>query len=195
MLAVRRREDDGIDLRIGEDLVETVAKRDALPGAERLGLGARPGMPGGEAEGAALPLHGADQGLSPSPDSNNRRPHHAVSLRNAGRFLQCRRSPEGGKPRSGPPRLSPVHDIGPVAAVESGLPPAICEAGQEGQRENQRQKERAAERTNRRFADDRSAVAVAHTQPRTVVDRLYRTCPRRGGQSPPSAVGAAALSV
>src|SRR5438874_1893939 len=73
MLTVRRREDDGIDLRIGEDLVETVAKRDALPGAERLGLGARPGMPGGEAEGAALPLHGADQGLSPPPDSNNRR--------------------------------------------------------------------------------------------------------------------------
>src|SRR6267378_643471 len=143
MLTVRRREDDGIDLRIGEDLVETVAKRDALPGAERLGLGARSGMPGGEAEGAALPLHGADQGLSPPPDSNNRRPHHAVSLRNAGRFLQCRRSPEGGKPRSGPPRLSPVHDIGPVAAVESGLPPAICEAGQEGQRENRRQQERA----------------------------------------------------
>src|SRR5436190_21399987 len=55
MLTVRRREDDGIDLRIGEDLVETVAKRNALPGAERLGLGARPGMPGGEAEAPLCP--------------------------------------------------------------------------------------------------------------------------------------------
>ena len=77
MLAVRGREHHRVDRRVGEDLVEAVPERDAVLGAERLGVGARAVVPGGEAQRRALALHPANQRAPPPPDPDNRRPNHA----------------------------------------------------------------------------------------------------------------------
>jgi hypothetical protein len=79
MLAVRRREHDRVDRRVGEDLVETVLQRDAVLGTERLGLGPSAGLAGGEAEGCAFALHRADQCAAQPADPDNRRTDHRVS--------------------------------------------------------------------------------------------------------------------
>ena len=77
VLAVRRREHDRVDLRIGEDLVETVGELQAVLGAERLGIGAGAVVSGGEAEFVALALHRADQRSAPPSYSDHRRTDHA----------------------------------------------------------------------------------------------------------------------
>src|SRR5439155_6848062 len=67
-----------IDRRIGEDRIEAVGELDAVLGADRLGMGARAVMPGGEADRAALALHRADQRAAPPPDPDDRRTNHGL---------------------------------------------------------------------------------------------------------------------
>ena len=50
VLAVRRREDDGVDRRVGEDRIEIVLERNAVLGAEGLRRGAGAGVAGSEAD-------------------------------------------------------------------------------------------------------------------------------------------------
>src|SRR5579884_1151786 len=76
--AVRRRKDDGVDRRIGENRVEIVRERNAALGAERLGGGAGAGMAGGEADQRALALHRIDERPTPPADADDRGPDHFV---------------------------------------------------------------------------------------------------------------------
>ncbi len=66
VLAVRGRQHDRVDARIGENVVVAGGERDSLLGAERLGArgGARVGAR--ELDGVALALHGGDQRAAPA---------------------------------------------------------------------------------------------------------------------------------
>jgi hypothetical protein len=57
MLAVGRREHDGIDIGIGKDRLEIVDQTDAFGSAEILRLGARAGMADNKANVVGVVLH------------------------------------------------------------------------------------------------------------------------------------------
>ena len=74
---MRRREDDRVDCRVGEDFVETVGELQPVLGAERLGIAAGAVVPGRETEFVALALHRADEGSPPPSYADHRRTDHA----------------------------------------------------------------------------------------------------------------------
>ena len=76
VLAVRRRVNDGVDLGIGENLVEIVAIADAVLGAKRRGRGAGAAVAGGKAKFRALAVDRADQSAAPAAEPDDRGADH-----------------------------------------------------------------------------------------------------------------------
>src|SRR5205807_238671 len=79
--AMRRREDNRVDRRVGEDVVDAVPVRDAVLRTEGFGMGAGGVVSGVKEDGPALALPRAAKHAPPPPDPDNRRPNHPPLLR------------------------------------------------------------------------------------------------------------------
>ena len=81
MLRVRRREHQGLDIAIGEQLLVTVDEADALLAAEVRRLGRRAGRAGDEADALALALDARHEVASPGADADDRCANHEFGAR------------------------------------------------------------------------------------------------------------------
>src|SRR5581483_3092913 len=80
VLRVRRREDDGVDLRVGEQLLVASGQAEALRLRELLHLRPhRSRRAGDEADRVARALDGLDQRLAPPAEADDRCVHHGLA--------------------------------------------------------------------------------------------------------------------
>jgi hypothetical protein len=79
MPTMRRRQHDGIDIRIGQRVLEAVEQRDIFLAAIVLCIDPRPGIGRGEFDGVGLAMRRIDQRTAPTPQPDDGRAYGHVT--------------------------------------------------------------------------------------------------------------------